>query len=115
MNVLVVCRAVCRGPKGVVVMLRWIRLTEYSRGNPFAIDLPALRRHGARIGNESEPPTFTIVGINVSVKTPVGWGCSSDALPPSNNSLSIGGPLLPKTGDLVISCAPLEGWFEVIP
>jgi hypothetical protein len=25
-----------------------------------------------------------------------------------------GGPLLPKTGDLVVSFAPLEGWFEVL-
>lgn len=117
MNALIHCRATCEGPKGPVVLCRWVRVTDCYSGKPVAIGLESLRSWGSRSSrgsaSESPPPTVRVVGLTVRVKSPQGWGVQMGEGLPVAEVAGFGGPLLPKTGDLVVSFAPLEGWFEV--
>lgn len=117
MNALVHCRAMCDGPKGPIVLCQWLRVTDCYAGKPVAIGLPALRSWGRRKPDgtvqPAETPTVRVVGITVRVKTPQGWGVRLAEGSPAVEVAGFGGSLLPKTGDLVVSFAPLDGWFEV--
>jgi hypothetical protein len=125
-NVLAICRALCRGPKGTINVCRWLRCPDYHLGDLVPVELPNLRAWGA---SQSTPApgeqarldldgpvreVFQVLGVTIRVKTPVGWGCSLGERSPFTDNLAVGGPLLRKSGDLIVCFAPLSGWFEVL-
>jgi hypothetical protein len=125
-NVLAICRALCRGPKGTVTVCRWLRCADYHVGGLVPVGLPNLRAWGSA-QPKPEPgeqasldlngpcrPVFVVAGITIRVRSPQGWGCSCDEHAPMLEAVAVGGPLLSKSGDLVVCFAPLDGWFEVL-
>jgi hypothetical protein len=109
MNVLAYVEAILRGPKGGHRRCRWLRVPEYIPGSLVPVTLPELLQSLA--GDQ-------LVTLTVRVTTPRGWGVclpapSRNPLTPSAPFVSLGGPLLPKTGDVLVAFAPVEGWFEV--
>lgn len=110
MNVLAYVEAIIRGPKGVTRRCKWLRCPEYFASSvcpvPVPVGVPDLL--SAEVGNQ-------LVTLTLRVVTPKGWGVIplSDDKHVVRNCPTLGGPSLPKTGDVLVAFAPLEGWFEV--
>jgi hypothetical protein len=108
MNVLAYVEAILRGPKGATRRCRWMHRLEYRQELLVPVEVPELL---------ASCPGLELVTLTIRVVSPRAWGVFVSAPGQTVSlvapSVSLGGPALPKTGDVLVAFAPQVGWFEV--